>query len=133
MLYEVITAEHIAVIYNGELIQTGTAKEVFQNPKSKFIAGFTGIKNFYNAEYVGDNFSLAEGKIKIHHYKDNDEKRGYLLFRSEDVFVSEKLNDSSTLNNYEGKVIDIFPSIHVITSYSIHYTKLYEGYFLRNE
>ncbi len=105
-------AEKVAVIYQGSLIQTGTSKEVFHNPKSKFLAHFTGIKNFYNAVEVEKNVSIAEGKVKIHHYKDSDAKKGCLLFRSEDVIVSTSLNQSSTLNNFEGEIVDIFPGVH---------------------
>ncbi|MEA3445466.1 MAG: ABC transporter ATP-binding protein [Bacteroidota bacterium] len=105
-------AERVAVIYRGSLIQSGTSKEVFHNPKSKFLARFTGIKNFYNAEEVEKNISAAEGKVNIHHYKDTDAKKGCLLFRSEDVIVSTSLNLSSTLNNFKGGIIDVFPCAH---------------------
>jgi len=105
-------AERVAVIYNGNLIQTGSTKEVFHNPTSKFLANFTGIKNFYHAETIDEELSLAEGKVKIHHYKDSDSKYGFLLFRSEDVIVSSHHNPSSTLNNFEGTIIDMFPCTH---------------------
>lgn len=36
---------HIAVLENGQIAQTGTVDEVFQKPKSEFIAQFVGIKN----------------------------------------------------------------------------------------
>ena len=50
--------------------------------------------------------------MRIHHYKDSDAKRGCLLFRSEDVIVSTSRNQSSILNNFEGEILDIFPSVH---------------------
>ncbi|WP_066628464.1 ABC transporter ATP-binding protein [Labilibacter marinus] len=105
-------AERVAVIYQGELIQTGTSKEVFNNPKSKFLANFTGIKNFFSAKGLSENLSIAEDKVKVHHYKETADSDGYILFRSEDVIVSAANNPSSTLNNFEGKIIDIFPNIH---------------------
>ena len=103
-------AEQVAVIYQGKLIQSGTSKEVFHNPKSKFLANFTGIKNFYNVEQKQKNIFLAEDKINIHCLHDTPTKRGFLLFRSEDVIVSNKLIPSSTVNNFEGTIIDLFPS-----------------------
>ena len=54
-------ANRISVINNGTIEQTGTPKEIFHNPKSKFIASFTGIKNFYNAQkYYSYLFSLYD-------------------------------------------------------------------------
>lgn len=103
-------AEHVAVIYNGKLIQKGTSKEVFHNPRSKFLANFTGIRNFYNVEQKEKNIFLAEGRINIHHYHETTSTSGFLLFRSEDVIVSNKFNSSSTINNFEGKIIDLFPA-----------------------
>jgi len=103
-------AEQVAVIYQGKLIQKGTSKEVFHNPKSKFLANFTGIKNFYNVEQKEKNIFLAEGRIKIQHQYNTASQKGYLLFRSEDVIVSNNLNPSSTINNFKGNIIDLFPS-----------------------
>ena len=102
-------AERIAVIYKGKVLETGTPKEVFHTPKSEFIANFTGIRNFFNATYIEENLSLAEGKVAIKHFNNSKEKMGYLMLRSEDVIVSTENNPSSALNNFEGKVIDFFP------------------------
>ena len=41
----------IAVIHNGEILQTGSPTEVFSHPKSEFVAHFTGAKNFFKATF----------------------------------------------------------------------------------
>ena len=38
---------HIAVMEGGRIAQAGTVEEVFQRPKSQFIALFVGIRNFF--------------------------------------------------------------------------------------
>lgn len=105
-------AEKVAIFNDGEVVQTGSSKEVFHNPKSRFLASFIGIKNFYQAKVIDENLSLAEGKVKIHHYRDYDATAGYLMFRSEDVIVSTSKIETSTLNNLHGRITDFYPSPH---------------------
>jgi molybdate/tungstate transport system ATP-binding protein len=41
----VALADKIAVMWEGEIVQTGTPDEVFQHPKTRFVAEFLGIEN----------------------------------------------------------------------------------------
>ncbi len=41
---------HIAVMDAGRIAQAGTVEEVFQRPKSEFIARFVGIRNFFKGQ-----------------------------------------------------------------------------------
>ncbi|HTP84461.1 MAG TPA: ABC transporter ATP-binding protein [Alphaproteobacteria bacterium] len=41
----VALADKIAVMWEGEIVQTGTPSEVFQHPKTRFVAEFLGIEN----------------------------------------------------------------------------------------
>ncbi len=107
-------ATRIAVVHSGKVVQVGSAEDVFNAPKSQFIAHFTGVKNFYKATFVEENSSLAEGKVVIKHYTSVQEKEGYLMLRSEDVIVSSSHNPSSALNNFEGELLDFFPCIQGI-------------------
>ena len=104
-------ADRIAVIDQGEIVQVGTGKEVFYNPKSKFIASFTGIKNFYHAERIDDHMVLAEGLIKMHHASDTEELSGYAYFMCKDVVISTEPMKTSALNCFEGQVRDVYPTI----------------------
>jgi molybdate transport system ATP-binding protein/molybdate/tungstate transport system ATP-binding protein len=38
-------ADKIAVVNNGEVVQFGTPKEIFENPNSLFVANFVGVNN----------------------------------------------------------------------------------------
>jgi molybdate/tungstate transport system ATP-binding protein len=42
-------ADKIAVMWNGEIVQTGTPSEVFHRPKTRFVAEFVGIENILPA------------------------------------------------------------------------------------
>ncbi|NOZ48298.1 MAG: ABC transporter ATP-binding protein [Chlorobi bacterium] len=100
-------ANRIAVIHNGQIEQTGTPKEIFHRPNSKFIADLSGIKNFYTAEIVDENTALLENVVKITLPKMEDKERGFVSFKMHDVVISLNKMQSSICNQFEGKVIDI--------------------------
>ena len=100
-------ADKIGIVQNGNIIQFGEPKEVFHKPKSKFIANFTGIKNFYNAYIKSDEVLLLENKIELIQALGKVQGSGFALFKSEDVVVSKSKLDSSIRNNFRGTVIDM--------------------------
>ncbi|MDA3779865.1 MAG: ATP-binding cassette domain-containing protein, partial [Bacteroidales bacterium] len=53
-------ANKIAVMHDGTIVQHGTPKDIFQNPKSEFVAEFTGTKNFFKARIE----SQGKGNLK---------------------------------------------------------------------
>lgn len=108
---EAITLAHkVGIIHNGKIVQQGFPKEVFHNPKSKFIANFTGIKNFYNAVVKSGEIIVLENKIEIVHISGKTCGTGFVMFRSEDVVVSKNRPDSSMCNNFRGTVEDMVPT-----------------------
>ncbi len=111
-------SDKIGIIKNGRLIQEGTPYEVFKNPKSKFVANFTGIKNFFkvNIECVENrNYKLAisvkNPDIKFKILLNNKSDKGTVVFRSEDVFISLQKPDTSAQNNFKGIIEEIVRSI----------------------
>jgi ABC-type Fe3+/spermidine/putrescine transport system ATPase subunit len=40
-------ATQVAVMINGQIHQTGTPQQIFENPNSKFVSDFIGAKNFF--------------------------------------------------------------------------------------
>lgn len=103
-------ADKIGIVHQGELVQFGRPKEIFHKPKSKFIAKFSGIKNFYNSMVVDDKTLLLENKIELKLPHGLSKGQGFAMFKSEDVILSTSQIDSSIINNFEGKVIEIIPS-----------------------
>lgn len=103
-------ADKIGIVHQGKLVQFGRPKEVFHKPKSKFIANFSGIKNFYNSTIIDDNTIMLENKIELKSPHGLAKGSGFAMFKSEDVILSTSQIDSSIINNFKGKVIDIIPS-----------------------
>jgi spermidine/putrescine transport system ATP-binding protein len=53
-----VMADRIAVINSGRLEQVGTGEEIYERPKTRFVAEFMGVKNFFEAVAAGP---VAEG------------------------------------------------------------------------
>ena len=56
-------ADRIAVFNEGNIVQIGSAKEIYESPNSKFVAGFVGISNLLHKD--GKVFSIRPEKIKV--------------------------------------------------------------------
>lgn len=103
-------ASMIAVIHKGKLIQEGKPGEIFHNPKSEFIANFTGIKNFFKAKYTSINKLIINEKLTIQVNPDEKMCEGYVMIPSESVVISLKEQKSSAINNFKGIIKSIFSS-----------------------
>ncbi|MFC2097705.1 ABC transporter ATP-binding protein [Bacteroidota bacterium] len=103
-------ADKVGIINKGKIVQQGSPKDVFHNPKSKFIASFTGIKNFYNAVIKSGEIISLENKVEIVHLTGKTQGSGFVMFRSEDIVISENKTETSMRNNFHGTVMDLIPT-----------------------
>lgn len=108
----VLLSGRIGIVENGALIQVGHVKEVFNHPKSKFVANFLGIKNYYigkiteeeNVKYfVTNNVKLIAG---------NDAVCGgaYAWIRNNNVFILDEHNRSNFTNRFSCRINRIEPT-----------------------
>lgn len=106
---------HIAVMEGGTIAQTGTAEEIFQHPKTEFIARFIGIRNFFKGQLekpyhqVGLRWFRTNG-LYISVLTDSPASNGFVYIRSEDVTIrnlSSMTSPTSSLNNFEGTIVDV--------------------------
>ena len=56
-------SDRIAVFSNGNIVQLGTSKEIYENPNSQFVAEFVGISNLIHRD--GKVYSVRPEKIKL--------------------------------------------------------------------
>ena len=47
--------DRVAVLHDGEILQTGTPQQVYQNPNSAVVARVTGKNNLIKAKYISRN------------------------------------------------------------------------------
>ncbi len=106
-------AQELAVIENGAIVQQGKPEAVFSQPKSEFVAHFTGIRNFFKGKLITsrDNESIKCFLVKnttIRIANTDKEGQGYLMIPPESVVISEEVITSNSNNVFQGEIIDYF-------------------------
>ncbi len=100
-------SDRIAVMNRGKLAQLGTPEEIYERPRSKFVADFIGLANFLPARVqtihdehanvlVGDTPLLVNSSINA-----MPETDALIFVRPSDVKI---INDGATENVLEGQV-----------------------------
>ena len=91
-------ADRIAIIANGELLEQGTPREIYSNPKNKFTAEFIGEKNIFKGKVLdfskkSINVDIINDTIKItnSNYDIKKNQEIYLSIKSESINIL-KLN-----------------------------------------
>jgi molybdate/tungstate transport system ATP-binding protein len=106
-------ASRVGVIHNGKIIQEGKPDEVFRNPVNKFVARFSGIRNFFRVEFRKDNGkwkAVSEDKLVFNLAENDYPHEGLLLLRSDDITISLEKPTTNSCNCFKGIVKEILPS-----------------------
>lgn len=109
-------SDHIAVMNNGKVEQLGTPAEIYEAPRSSFVAAFIGDTNFIEgevSEIIGEDYL----RLRIEGFPDvvcfNDSRRQpgdlvYLSVRPEKVHIShDPPAESPRRNITRGRVEDV--------------------------
>lgn len=106
---------HIAVMEDGGIAQIGTVDEIFQHPKSHFVARFVGVRNFFKGRLQAPE----NDKASLRHFStdglnfsvltDSPAGPGSVMVRSEDVTITNTASSTSARNNFQGPIMDIVP------------------------
>ncbi|MFW5945011.1 MAG: ABC transporter ATP-binding protein [Bacteroidota bacterium] len=108
-------ANRVGVMQGGTLVQQGDIDRVFRNPKSKFIADFVGIKNFYHAviePISGKKHTRARINDHTVFYVLDDNIQGEVILTldAQNVIISRQRLESTALNNFKGTILEIIPT-----------------------
>lgn len=96
--------DRIAIIFNGEIVQTGSPDEIFSTPASKEIADFIGYRNVIKGRIDNNIFSLNGVSITV---PEEEASLAYIAIRPDDIFLSKKKISSSARNSFCGVVTGI--------------------------
>jgi len=105
--------ERVFVLSQGEIIQKGTAEEVFHYPNSSFAAEFVEVGNLFRGKVIveQDAQKLDLGKIRVEIVPHPEfEKTGTSVFatlRPEDILLSLEPLHSSARNSFLSEIIDM--------------------------
>ncbi|MEW6376288.1 MAG: ABC transporter ATP-binding protein [Thermodesulfobacteriota bacterium] len=78
----------IAVMSKGSVVQVGTPKEIYENPRSKEVADFVGTSNFFKAEVI----ELMADRVRV------KTEEGFLLSVGRREEISVALGSSILFN-----------------------------------
>ena len=57
-------SDRIAVMNEGKLLQIGTPNQIYETPRTKFIATFMGAANIFQGQVVSENSGIIELKLE---------------------------------------------------------------------
>jgi spermidine/putrescine ABC transporter ATP-binding subunit len=100
-------SDRIAVMNNGKIEQIGESKEIYERPKTKFVAGFIGETNFIEGMCSSDgcfDVKNSSNKILVEAPEEFIGKNAVLSIRPEKIFVGRKLKNMD--NIFDGTVED---------------------------
>jgi molybdate/tungstate transport system ATP-binding protein len=108
-------ADRAAVMNDGRIEQVGMMEDIFQKPRSTFVADFVGMKNLFAAQYKGTKAIIDNVEIELGRELPNT--HGYIAIRPEDIVISRKSLTSSMRNSFRGKVAGVLDQGF---SYEVH-------------
>jgi iron(III) transport system ATP-binding protein len=89
-----LISDKIILMTDGEIQQEGTAQELYENPKNKFIASFLGYVNQVTGIVNGDIIETDIGKLPNQKFPNSSELD--IIIRPQALSLSKKIN-----NNHE--------------------------------
>jgi len=109
-------ADRVAIMDSGRIVQVGTLEEVFQQPKSQFIAEFVGSKNILQGEIINED---SEKMVRVNNeltLEVTSEESGEvkLIIRPEDIIISRQPFTSSARNCYLGTIAGLQRRLSVV-------------------
>ena len=97
-----VVSDRIAVMKEGRIVQFGSPSEVYDYPKSRFVAEFLGAANVFSGTYREGMFHSEIGPLKFN--KPPSWERGEVAIRPEWIKISDSKPET---NGVEGTVKEI--------------------------
>ena len=59
-------ADEIVIMHDGRIEQQGSPSQLYEQPRTAFVAGFLGVSNLLYGSAAGDDLVRLEGGIEVH-------------------------------------------------------------------
>ena len=106
-------AQSVGVIHNGHIIQVGPTAEVFRKPVNKFVARYSGTRNFFRVKFLRDGGvwkAQSDGFLSFVMRDDRYPREGLMIIRGDAINLHSSEPSNPPLNCFKGRVTEIFPS-----------------------
>jgi spermidine/putrescine transport system ATP-binding protein len=133
-------SDRIAVMEQGQLAQVGTPEEIYEIPKTRFVADFIGVSNFFYGRVVGDNgeslFVRTDGALNValpSAHRHTEGQRIQFSVRPEKFRVEPHTQETEWENQFIGEIVNkiyLGGSTHYVIALS---TEEQVTVFLKNE
>ncbi|MBN2071913.1 MAG: ABC transporter ATP-binding protein [Candidatus Krumholzibacteriota bacterium] len=104
-------AVRIGVMERGSIVQVDTPENILRHPKSEFVAGFVGIKNFFRGKIrrgaSGAQPEFITGGANFTVSTDIAGGDAFAIIRSEDIVLTSDKPSHNDMNILSGRVTDI--------------------------
>jgi len=102
-------AQQLAIMRNGQIVQVGSASEVFSNPKDEFVARFLGYENIFKAKLkkTGGATSLWDlGGLVVKATGEARTDTSFIALRPEDISLQKTHPSDDAGNTFRGLIED---------------------------
>jgi iron(III) transport system ATP-binding protein len=76
--------DRVGVMHQGQLEQIGSPEFLYQQPQSRFVAGFVTQANFLPAQRESESWVTEIGPFPVEHFR-TDASQGEIMIRQEDL------------------------------------------------
>ena len=114
-------SDRIVVMNKGKFEQIGTAREIYEHPKTKFVADFIGESNIFEAGVVENKDGIVKLVMENGHVQANGkdfikDEIVYICVRPENVHISTTPAENFTLKGYFTDQIFVGNAVKTVVS-----------------
>lgn len=114
-------SDRIVVMNKGKFEQIGTAREIYEHPKTKFVANFIGESNIFEAGVVENKDGIVKLVMENGHVQANGkdfikDEIVYICVRPENVHISTTPAENFTLKGYVTDQIFVGNAVKTVVS-----------------
>ena len=101
-----VVSDRLAIMRSGKIVQLGTPKEVYERPRSVFVARFLGVATLVEGRMEEDKFFTIKAtgqRLRVAHSFVEPGKTGYMVVRPEYVRLVKQGERAE--NVMEGRIV----------------------------
>ncbi|WP_138935943.1 ABC transporter ATP-binding protein [Roseovarius arcticus] len=91
-----VMADRVAILKDGKLLQSGTPREIYEHPGSRFAADFIGVMNFFPVRENAGQLFAEDGSVIAAGTPLSDGQQGVAAVRPERLSLIPKAENSTT-------------------------------------